>query len=279
MYGQNKDDSDEFLRVFWLDGTRKYVEDTPWTLLVGIVCLILVILIPLVIIFYPLFAYIYNSNKRTAPKYLSHFYDSLRLCYKDNYIACFFTAVYFLYRIGALAIYAFTTTVHYQYLWQCGFFLSLLLIHCMVQPYSKNIYNIIDGIVFFIMASISLLSLYQLYSVDTGLAATNKAFIFQLILIYLPFVYIVLLWPCMRCYRYLKAKNTKTINADNITCFEKLIKFVDKNLLNVIKNDEGVGQENGHDETEMEREKSTSHCSSKRDNTLKEPLLTTENKT
>ena len=279
LYGQNKDDSDEFLRVFWLDGTRKYVEDTPWTLLVGIVCLILVILIPLVIIFYPLFAYIYNSNKRTAPKYLSHFYDSLRLCYKDNYIACFFTAVYFLYRIGALAIYAFTTTVHYQYLWQCGFFLSSLLIHCMVQPYSKNIYNIIDGIVFFIMASISLLSLYQLYSVDTGLAATNKAFIFQLILIYLPFVYIVLLWPCKRCYRYLKAKNTKAINADNITCIEKLIKFVDKNLLNVTKNDEGVVQENGHDETEMERVTSTSHCSSKRDNTLKEPLLTTENKT
>ena len=299
LYGRSKDDSDEFLRVFWLDGTQKYVEDTPWTLFVAIVCLIFVVLIPLVIILYPTFAYLYmNDNRnlpdherRNVPENIKQSYGSLRLCYKSNRIACSFTGVYFLYRIGALAIYAFTTTVHYQYLWQCGFFLSMLLIHCVVQPYRKRIYNIIDGIVFFIMTLISLLSLYQLYSVDVGLAATRKAFIFQLILIYLPFVYIVLLWPCVRCYRYLKlGLKRKSINNNYIG---KLIQFVDDNLLvdreyneqkneNEDEDDEDVGQEDDHYGMEIKGVTSTSsynHCSSKYENELKDPLLTTESKT
>ena len=172
-------------------------------------------------------AYWYNNENRTVSQYISNFYDSLRLCYKNNYIARFFTAVYFCYRIGFLAIYAFTTTVHYQYLWQCGFFLSMLLTHCIVQPYKRRIYNIIDGIVFFIMTLISLLSLYRLYAVDLGLYETNKAFRFQLILIYLPFAYIALLWPCFTCYKYIKTKQLKDSNY-----IKKIIKFVDENLLN-----------------------------------------------
>ena len=225
LYGSSKDDSEESLSVFWLDGTLKYPEDAPWTLLVAIVCLILVTLIPFAIFLYPIVAYLYNNNERNIPGYIFQFYDSLRLCYKDNYIACFFTAIYFYYRFGALAIYAFTTTMHYQYLWQCGFFLTMLLIHCMVQPYKIRIYNIIDGIIFFNMTLISLLSLYRLYAVDVGLSETNKAFTFQLILIYLPFVYIVLLWPCMRYYKFIKEKYK---NKDGYIW--KLIKFVDWNL-------------------------------------------------
>ena len=216
--------------MYWLDGTRKYVEDTAWTLLVAITCIIIIILIPLLIIFYPAFAYCYNNNERTIPHCISHFFESLRLCFKNNRIACRFTAIYFFYRIGALAIYAFTTTVDFQYLWQCGFFLSMLLIHCVVQPYKKRIYNIIDGIIFFNMSVISLLSLYRLYAVDVGLSETTKSSRFQLVLVYLPFVYIVLLWPCMRCYKYIKKRqwngNSRIGKLSN-----KFIVFIDDNLL------------------------------------------------
>ena len=247
LYGRSKDDSNEFLLVFWLDGTRKYVEDTAWTLLVAIICIIIIILIPLVIILYPTFAHYYNSNRRAVPNYISHFSDSLRLCYKNNRITCRFTAIYFFYRIGALAIYAFTTTVYLQYLWQCGFFLSILLIHCVVQPYKIRIYNIIDGIIFFNMTLISLLSLYRLYAVDAGLSETTKASWFQLILIYLPFVYIVLLWPCIRFYKYIKKRqpNGSTSSSCIGKLSMKLIVFVDDNLLiedarrnNIVENDE-----------------------------------------
>ena len=236
LYGPGKDNSEIFIQVFTLDGTKKYVEGAAWTLLVAIISIILVTLIPLVIFLYPILAYWYNNENRTVPRYICNFYDSLRLCYKNNCIARFFTAVYFCYRIGLLAIYAFTTTVHYQYLWQCGFFLSMLLTHCIVQPYKRRIYNIIDGIVFFIMTLISLLSLYRLYAVDLGLFETNKAFRFQLILIYLPFAYIVLLWPCFACYKYIKTKQLKDGNY-----IKKIIKFIDKYLLNedIRENDEG----------------------------------------
>ena len=221
LYGRSKDDSKEYLQVFWLDGTRKYMEDAPWAVVVAAICIYFVFLIPGVIIFYPTFDYcLYKRKRRTVPFYITQFYESLRVCYKDNYIARSFTGVYFCYRIGALAIYAFTPTLHYQYLWQCGFFLIMLLIHCVVQPYRKRIYNIIDGIIFFNMSIISLQSLYRLYAVDVGLSETNKAFTFQLILIYLPFVYIVLLWPCMRCYKFMKKRYQN-----------ELIRFVDGSLL------------------------------------------------
>ena len=250
LYGRSKDDSNEILLVYWLDGTRKYVEDTAWTLLVAIICIIIIISIPLAIIFYPAFAYCFNNNKRTIPHYISHFNESLRLCYKNNPIACRFTAIYFLYRIGALAIYAFTTTVDLQYLWQCGFFLSMLLIHCVVQPYRKRIYNIIDGIIFFNMTLISLLSLYRLYAVDAGLSETIKSSWFQLTLIYLPFIYIVLLWPCVRYYKYIKKRQWNDSSCIGKLSI-KLITFVDGNLLiedvrqnNIAENDEEAGNPN-----------------------------------
>ena len=238
LYGPGKDDSDIFMQVFTLDGTKNYVEDAAWALLVAIISIILVTLIPLVIFLYPMVADCYNNENRTVPRYIQSFYDSLRLCYKNNFIARFFTAVYFCYRIGALAIYAFTTTVHYQYLWQCGFFLSMLLIHCVVQPYRKRIYNIIDGVIFFDMALISLLSLYRLYAVDLGLFETNKAFRFQLILIYLPFAYIVLLWPCFACYKWIKTKEL-----ENGSYIKRFIKFVDEHLLNEDTTQKSEGRE------------------------------------
>ena len=209
LFGSGKDDSNEKVLVFWLDGTLKFSEGAPWTLPVAIACLLFVILIPLAILIYPCVAFCYNSNDRSIPNYISHFFDdSHRLCYKADYSARFFTAVYLFYRIGTLAMYAFTTAMHYQYVWQCGFFLIMLLIHCMVQPYKKRIYNIIDGIIFFNMSLISLLSLYRLYAADVGLSETNIAFTFQLILMYLPFVYIVLLWPCTRLYKFMKGSSS-----------------------------------------------------------------------
>ena len=250
LYGRSKDDSDEFLMVFWLDGTQEYVGDAGWILLVAIVCLIIVSIIPLVIITYPMIAYCYNNNNRTVPNYISHFYDSLRLCYKDNYITCKFTAIYILYRIGALAIYAFTTTVELQFLWQCGFFLSVSLTHSVIQPYRKRIYNVIDGFIFFNITLISLLSLYRLYAVDAGLSETDKAFTFQLILIYLPFVYIVLLWPCMRCYKCIKRRQPS-----NSSYIGKLVNFVDSYLLIEYARQYDLGQQNNDHDIGQQNEK------------------------
>ena len=202
LYGLCKDASKEHLQVFRLDGTKTYMSDALWAVAIATICICFILIIPLIIIFYPC------CCKRKCPlhTYYSQFYVSLRLCYKDNLIACGFTGIYLFYRIGALIIYAFTSRVDLQYLWQCGFFLVTMLIHCMVQPYRKRIYNIIDGIIFFNMSIISLLSLYRLYAVDVGLSGTDKAFTFQLILIYLPFAYILLLWPCIRLYKIIKKK-------------------------------------------------------------------------
>ena len=59
------------------------------------------------------------------------------------------------------------------------------------------------------------------------LKLTKHNFRFQLILIYLPFAYIVLLWPCFACYKWIKTKELK-----DGSYIKRFIKFVDEDLLN-----------------------------------------------
>lgn len=125
-------------------------------------------------------------------KSCDHTYDAVQSCYKsNNFVVARATALYLLYRLFTLSIYAFTPSIELQYLLQSGFFLLMLTIHSCFQPYKKNIYNVIDSCVFINLTLISIISYHRLYSEAQDLTATNKAFIFQTILIYLPFIYLV----------------------------------------------------------------------------------------
>ena len=121
-----------------------------------------------------------------------HTHDAAQECYKStNFVVARATALYLLYRLVTLSIYAFTSSIELQYLLQSGFFLLMLTIHSCFQPYKKSIYNVIDSCVFINLTLISIISYHRLYSEAQDLTDTNKSFIFQTILIYLPFIYLV----------------------------------------------------------------------------------------
>ena len=226
LYGSSKDDSNDSLKVFRYDGTLKYTEHFEYTCS-ALATLSIVVLIPLFLLYYP-FRRVFkcchdcpcisccscvqmnenqdeNANqKKCISKYsrtsksvcicFDHTYDIVQQCYKsNNFLVARAAALYLLYRLIILAVYAFASSNRLLYLLQSGFFLLMLTIHSCFQPYKEKIHNVIDACIFGILAMISLLSYYRLYSEAQGYSATDKAFIIQSMLIYLPFLYFVAL--------------------------------------------------------------------------------------
>jgi len=118
------------------------------------------------------------------------FFDAIQGCFKDEYR--FFAAFYFAYRVIALAIYSFTTTVALHYLWQIGFYTTILLIHCLFQPYKERWHNCVDAFILSVLISINTVSFYRYYQYIAALSDSIKSFWIQLIIIYLPLLYFVI---------------------------------------------------------------------------------------
>ena len=132
---------------------------------------------------------------------ISHMFDELQRCYKNNnFVNARITALYLLHRLIILGIYAFTPSIELQYLQQSVCFIVMLIVHSVFQPYKDDIYNVVDTCVFGNLALISAISYYRLYSDAEDLVATSKSFIIQTILIFLPFLCLVLLC-CRKAYK------------------------------------------------------------------------------
>ena len=136
-------------------------------------------------------------------------HDSVQECYKkNNFVVARASALYLIYRLITLAIYAFAPSSEIQYLLQAGFFLLMLTINSCFQPYDtkKKIYNVIDACIFANLTIISVISYHRLHYEAQDLSDTNKAFIFQTVLIYMPLLYLVALifWRMYKSYVYAK---------------------------------------------------------------------------
>ena len=195
LYGASKDDSDNYHKVFWLDGTKEYVKARYWYYItIASIGLIFVSLIPFLLCIYPLLRKSELFLRLLDKKgYMQKINDAFQDCYKDNLVACRFSAFYFLYRLGALAIIAYTPLNSEKFVGMSYFFLLTLAFHCWFQPYKNNFYNVVDMSMFISLALISIISFYRLHAVTLDLSETVKSFACQTILIYLPLVYIVLL--------------------------------------------------------------------------------------
>jgi len=147
-------------------------------------------------------------------------YDSVQECYKkNNFVVVRASALYLIYRLVTLAIYAFASSSEMQYLLQAGFFLLMLTINSCFQPYDegKKIYNIIDACIFANLTLISVISYHRLHYEAQDLSDTNKAFIFQTVLIYLPLLYLVTLifWRMYKSYTKSNLHHHQLTNNDD----------------------------------------------------------------
>ena len=200
LYGPGGQDSSYQKTVVWFDGTKSYFgsEHLPYALGAILIFIIFVLIPPLLLLSYPFLPalvtqlgfqdywiinkLIINPLGKCVP-----IFDAFQSCYKDEYR--FFAGFLFVYRIIASAVFAFTPTTALNLTWLIGFSLTILLLHCICQPYKKRWHNCIEGFIFTVLALMTTISFYRLYQLDATNIPANTSFWIQIAVIYCPLVY------------------------------------------------------------------------------------------
>ena len=167
-------------------------------------CLVTIVAIPpILLISYPLCYKILALFKLSESKYtryvskfipllkLKPLLDSLQSCFKDN--LRFFAGLYFVYRFTLLAT-SFTSSLGLFYTVLEIQLIVMLAIHSLAHPYEKQWHNILDTLIFADLAIINGMTFYNYTRVSSGLDYQHILGItisIQLVLIYLPMLYIV----------------------------------------------------------------------------------------
>ncbi len=178
--------------------------------------LTIVILPPLLLLLYPLSFKILALCRLSELKIVNRIsniipvqlFDSFQSCYKDN--LRFFSGLYFLYRVVPLFLYAINTDLVLFYFTVEIFLILALALHSLLQPYKLQLHNQIDCLIFMNLALINGISLYNYVTINEGKEKLNRvnqsiriAASFQLILIYLPLLYIIIfcIWYIMKKWK------------------------------------------------------------------------------
>ena len=140
-----------------------------------------------------------NENRRVqqVSRYipiekLKPFFDSFQSCYKDNFR--FFSGLYFVYRLSILVILSISKSLTFFYTIIAGQLIFMLVIHALAQPYEKRWHNAVDILTFADLAIINGITFFNyVYTKETGFQhRVDIASSVQLLLIYLPMVYLVM---------------------------------------------------------------------------------------
>ena len=132
--------------------------------------------------------------------------DSFQGCFKGK--LRFFAGLYFVYRITILAVGTFSKITLELYITVGVVLVLMLTLHAVAQPYEKRQHNIVDSLMFVNLTIINGCTLYTYkYQADTEREAiVNVLFWIQLILIYLPLVYMCILLTTRFIIKYRKKK-------------------------------------------------------------------------
>lgn len=206
-----KDSSLKYLAVYKY-GNVHYVslQYAPFLIIAAIV-LILCVLGPILLILYSIKPY-YSFLERYHLRFLlpgekmHHFLTSFHHCYKDGsqdeHDRRYFAAIYFLLRLCLISSFAYSPNWTVQYVWQQVFCTIGLFLFGVFQPYKKNWYNALDACMFGILSIINIFSFYNRYLQVANLNLSPFFYWFQLLLIYLPLIYI-----CVYIILYLITSN------------------------------------------------------------------------
>ena len=131
--------------------------------------------------------------QRIPHAYLKPFADSFQSCFKDN--LRFFAGLYFVYRLALLGSWLIPSLLTQHFMLLELFFVSMLLVHSIFQPYKKRVHNILDSFIFFNLSVINGITVYNYYYVNIDLThktGTNVLIHIQAFLAYLPLAYFVI---------------------------------------------------------------------------------------
>lgn len=189
--------------VVWLDGTMQYfgTEHLPFAILACVVLMTVVLIPPLLLLSYPLVPILLNKMDLQDKWIFRHliiapldkcvpFFDAFQSCFKNEYR--YFAGLYFLYRAIACGVLIFSWQWTTQLIYQQFFFLLIILVHCICQPYHERKYNILDGTIFIILAAINSIALYNAFLIEMNLDTLLSFVWIQLLLVYAPFMCITI---------------------------------------------------------------------------------------
>ena len=220
--------------VSFMQGNLQYfgVDHLPYAIPAVLVLIFLSFPPPLLLMSYPLLWKIKAKLRRNANfgndttiwpiRKLLPLIDSFQGVFKDNYR--FFAGLLFMWRIILTAIFSFASNHAEFFLLTEIFLLMIFGIHTLVRPYKQRIHNIVDGLMLFNIALITLLKWYtSVPSVDTASKQAIDFLIFlQLFLMYVPLVGLgvygvfQLLRSCKIISKGLKSSSSQTQNESNV---------------------------------------------------------------
>ena len=189
-----------FKNVLFLMGDMELFKGAhfKYALVAIVFILVIVLLPPALLIFYPLFFRVLGICKLSETRIAIYLWrkipiqllDSFQNPFKDEYR--FFAGLFFLYRAIPLAIYAVTKDL-VQYFTLVELNLGLMIVlHSTFQPYKNRLHNITDILLFFNLAVIKGITLYNYLtstSSDSGVES-NVSFLssIQIVLLLLPII-------------------------------------------------------------------------------------------
>ena len=172
--------------VVSLDGTLEYFGHghLPYAI-PAILVLIFIVLLPLVILaMYPRVC----TQLGIHIHKMMPFFDSLNGAFKLN--CYYFALLYFVYRLIIVAIFSFTPEVQQQYVLQQTLSIAILVFHLTKQPYRESMHNIVDLCLLALIPTVLGISSFQLFNVTTSNNINQFAMAVQIILLYLPLIYL-----------------------------------------------------------------------------------------
>ena len=125
---------------------------------------------------------------------LKPFLDSFQSCFKDEYR--FFAGLYFVYRLVLFATASIATSYTQLYNLMEVELILFLSFHALAQPYEKRWHNVLNCLLFMNLAIINGMTLYNYTRASDPLSQNYRYAIdtvssIQLVLIYLPMIYMV----------------------------------------------------------------------------------------
>ena len=194
--------------VVKLDGTLEYFGHghLPYAI-PAILVLIFIVLLPLVILaMYPRMCNWLGIHVHK----MMPFFDSLNGAFKHN--CCYFALLYFIYRLILVAIFSFTPEVQQQYVLQQTLTIVILVVHVMKRPYREDMHNIVDLCLLALIPTVLGISSFQLFNVVTTNKVNQVAMAIQIMLLYLPLVYIV----AVMAYKFYRWRRTYKVDGGEI---------------------------------------------------------------
>ena len=131
-------------------------------------------------------------NKYWPSVRINIYLDAFRGCYHSN--RRFFTGIYFVFRLVAFVIFAFSPNELINRVWQLAFLIVLIILVAKYSPYQVAFLNNLDILIFFTASVTHLISIYldikQISNVHNGYPF--QVYTFGLIVIWLPMLYFLL---------------------------------------------------------------------------------------